>query len=75
MTDTIYVAVYRHRHGEDICVYATEAAALKARADVADEQWEYEIEGKRKPKRNIGERYFEMVEDEEFEVIKCVVLT
>ncbi|KMO40643.1 hypothetical protein VQ02_07325 [Methylobacterium variabile] len=73
-TADVYVAVYRHRHGEDICAYATEAAALKARDDVADEQWECEIEGKRKPKRMIGERYFDLVEDEEFEILKRVVL-
>lgn len=73
-TNDVYVAAYRHRHGEDISVYATEAAALKARDDVADEQWECEIEGKRKPKQKIGERYFELVEDEEFEILKRVVL-
>jgi hypothetical protein len=71
---TVYIAVYRHRHGEDICAYATEAAALKARDDVADEQWSCEIEGKRKPKRKIGKRYFGLVEDEKFEILKRVVL-
>ena len=70
----VYVVVYRHRHGEDICVYATEAVALKARDDVADKQWECEIKGKRKPKRKIGDRYFELVEGEEFEILKRVVL-
>ncbi|WP_091744813.1 hypothetical protein [Methylobacterium sp. ap11] len=74
MTDTIYIAVYRHRHGEDIYAYATEAAALKARDDLANEQWKCEIEGKREPKQKIGERYFGLVEDEKFEIPKRVVL-
>jgi hypothetical protein len=44
----VYVAVYEHRHGQDIRVFTTDKLAEDWRAEIADEYWE-EIMKRTKP--------------------------
>jgi hypothetical protein len=40
MGNKVWVAVYNHRHGEDMRAFDTEVKALKWREEIADEYWE-----------------------------------
>ena len=66
----IFVAIYEHRHGSDVCAFATEAAALAWRRQIADQWWTKEFGDKPRPpqEEDLGEVYFEKIDDEFFAV-------
>lgn len=58
----VYAAVYSHRHGEDVRVFATADGARHWRACIADEWWEHEMPpGRAKPEslEEIAEEYWD----------------
>lgn len=57
----LYVATYSHKHGEDAEVFQTEEGAYHWRDDIATEYWG-DIDDN-PPTENIGEKYFEIMEE------------
>jgi hypothetical protein len=45
----VFVAIYTHRYGTDVRVFAKESSAEKWRVEIAEEYWDDEI-GTRQPK-------------------------
>ena len=58
----VWVANYEHKHGNDLGVYATEAACIAARNALADTYWSDAFGDKEKP-INYADEYFEHMED------------
>lgn len=79
MTTEVYVAVYTHRHGEDIRVFASAEGIEGWRQDIAEEWWDDEIKNEPRPAdaEAAADRYFEIMEgrDEYFSYVKCPVET
>ncbi|WEX09169.1 hypothetical protein [Chelativorans sp. AA-79] len=71
----VYVAIYEHRHGTDVRVFADEAQAMCWRTGLAKEWWSDAFEDDPPPDDAIGEAYFErMLErDEFFSTMQCEV--
>lgn len=62
MGSIVWVAIYEHRHGTDVCVFNSEEAALAWRDSIAEDYWDYEIGNAiTKPESNIGETYFDLM--------------
>jgi len=64
------VAIYEHRHGVDVLLFATEAEAETWRAELANEWWEREFPGEPKPADpdELRDSYWERIEDESFTI-------
>ena len=73
----VYVAIYEHRHGTDVRVFADEDQAMCWRTDLAKEWWSDAFEDDPPPDDEIGEKYFErMLErDEFFSATQCEIET
>ncbi len=74
--DKVYVAIYDHRHGQDVSVYKTEASALAARDATAACWWERELPKRQKPDTDIGDIYFHIMGErgeEFFSITPCEV--
>ena len=54
----VFVAIYEHRHGIDVNVFATEAGAQAWKDDLAREYWSDYCEGD-PPSEGAGDAYFE----------------
>jgi hypothetical protein len=62
----VFVAIYSHKHGQDVCVYATAALAEQARQEVAREFW-YDLENPPVPvPADPADVYFSMKADEKY---------
>jgi hypothetical protein len=72
----IWLGVYEHRHGTDISVYATEAAAQAGREAVAHEMWENELPDEPMPDTDVADAYFDLMAErgEWFEIRVVPVL-
>lgn len=59
----VWLATYEHKHGHDVRIFRTEAAADAWRARVADESWEEwpDIGDKPEDRESIADLYFEHV--------------
>lgn len=63
----VYVAIYEHRYGTDVRVFAVEDQAMCWRTGLAKEWWSDAFEDHPPPDDEIGEEYFErMLERDEF---------
>lgn len=63
----VYVAIYEHRYGTDVRVFADEDQAMCWRTGLAKEWWSDAFEDHPPPDDEIGEEYFErMLERDEF---------
>lgn len=59
---TVFVALYSHKHGDDIRVFKTYDAACSWKAEIADNWWDTEFPTEDKPDPlDIGDAYFEMM--------------
>ena len=79
MNDTVWVAIYKHRHGTDVQVFKSEKGAYAWRTRIAKEWWQVEFPNAPMPTDDvIGEGYFEALADrcdaEDFEVFQSAVL-
>ena len=54
----VFVAIYEHRHGTDVNVFATEAGAQAWKDGLAREYWSDYCEGE-PPPEGAGDAYFE----------------
>ena len=55
---TVFVAIYEHRHGTDVNVFATEDGARAWKDELAREYWSDYCEGE-PPSEGAGDAYFE----------------
>jgi hypothetical protein len=60
----VHVVSIEHRHGTNITVHVTSQGALDQRDQYADENWDSEFPDEDKPAENIGDAYFDKIEDE-----------
>lgn len=70
-TETAYVLLIHHRHGENISAHRTERGAFQALFEYCDENWDREVLDKngnpnKKPlkQRDLVQLYFQAVEEE-----------
>lgn len=60
MGQKVWVAVYDHRHGEDIRAFDSEDKCLEWRQEIADEWWDKEIGDPRPVSlEELADRYWE----------------
>ncbi len=45
----VHVAVWEHKHGDDVRVFASAEGAGKWRREIAEDWWEDEMDGREKP--------------------------
>lgn len=64
----VYVAIFRHKHGDDVAVYSTEEAAENARIAVAGEFWFDDAERPFTGTSEDADYYFDEMWDETFEI-------
>lgn len=71
----VWVAIYEHRHGSDVHVFADERLARRWRTALAKEWWSDAFEDKPPPDEEIGDEYFERMQerDEFFTMTVCEV--
>lgn len=71
--NTVYVAVYEHRHGTDIRVFRDEADAWSWKRTIALDWYDREIQGVDKPDTDEGVEadYWDLINDEFFNVESC----
>jgi hypothetical protein len=63
----VHVAIYEHRHGTDVRVFAAEDQAMCWRTGLAKEWWSDAFDDDPPPDDRIGEEYFErMLERDEY---------
>ena len=53
----VYVAIYSHKHGEDVAVYESEASAWKWADEIAQDYWDTWYD-EPMPSENVGREYF-----------------
>lgn len=76
----VTVAVWEHRHGQDVSVFATAALAMNWRTQIAADNWDEEMQMRdvtRPTDEEIGDAYFEHMSDcsrpEYFSTYECPV--
>lgn len=75
-TQRVAVAIYEHRHGTDVRVFARDEDALAWRRDIALEYYDQEIGGDRpETDDEIETAYWDLINDEYFNVESCPVET
>ena len=72
----VFVAIYEHRYGTDMNVFATEAGAQAWKDELAREYWSDYCEGD-PPSEGAGDAYFEAatrgVDGEFFSIDECPI--
>ena len=71
----VYVGIYRHRHGEDISVYASEALAEEARQHIAWQFWDELSDPLPMPEEPADTYFKERSREESFVIIELPVIT
>ena len=61
MNPTLYVTLYEHRHGTDVAIWPSEAAALAFRDDLSREQGAQELPDEPLTANDVGETYFDIM--------------
>jgi len=59
-TQSVFVAVYSYKYGEDIRVFATHDAALAWRDSIGEAYFQREFPHDEKPANDVGESYFNL---------------
>lgn len=70
----VHVAIYEHPHGTDVRVFLDKDQAMNWRTGLAKEWWSNAYEDDPPPDDEIGEEYFERMQehgDEFFSVVMC----
>ena len=57
---SVFVAVYSHKYGEDIRVFTTERAAQSWKNEIGEEWFSVEFPHDPRPTESIGEAYFDL---------------
>jgi hypothetical protein len=66
---SVVIAIFEHKHGRDVCAFASEAGALRWRWEIADRWWEAELDAERPgPETDLGAAYFKRVSGEWFSI-------
>lgn len=60
---TVFVGVYENKYGTDIRVFRTREGVEKWKDSIADENWENEFPDDPRPDADIGEAYFDLMND------------
>lgn len=68
-----YATIYTHRYGTDVEIFSTRELAEVYRNEVARDNWNDEIPDKPMPDMNVGDSYFDIIHDEFFDIVECVL--
>lgn len=69
MAETIFVAIWTHKHGTDVKAFRSKAGAENWRQEIAQDNWDDETRGmpqqpsKPEEPAELADRYFEMLAD------------
>lgn len=69
MSATVYISIYSHRYGVDVNLHASEEDAMEFCEELAEEWWSELNSSLPCPTENRCEEYFNLVEDESFDVV------
>ena len=61
----VYVAIYEHKHGRDVRVFATDALAEAWRQEIASYWWDKEMDSAPRPDdpHELANEYFDTIEE------------
>lgn len=72
----VHVAIFSHKHGQDVSVFADAQGAEQARRDIAADWWDKEVknrEPKPKDEKELADRYY-AITGETYSVYDCNVV-